>query len=55
LGRVFDRLVCRDNIEYCWISESKRISKLLEMVERSAAVKPLHVYAVHLKSDGHSH
>jgi hypothetical protein len=46
-------LACWDNTEYCWISESERISKLLEMVERSAAVKPVHVYAVHLKSDGH--
>ena len=35
------------------MSERERISKLLEMVERSAAVKPVHMYAVHLKSDGH--
>ena len=53
LGRVFDRLACRDNTEYCWISESEKISKLLEMVERSVALKPVHVYAVHSKLDGH--
>jgi hypothetical protein len=32
------------------MSKSERISKLLEMVERLAAAKPVHMYAVHLKS-----
>jgi hypothetical protein len=38
------------------MGESERISKLLETVERSGwsvAVKLVHVYAVHLKSDGY--
>lgn len=30
------------------MSESERISKPPEMVEKSAAVKPVHVYAMHL-------
>lgn len=46
-------MACWDNTEYCWISESERISKLLEMVEKSIAVKPVHGYAVHSKSEGH--
>lgn len=35
------------------ISESERILKLLEMIETSIAVKAVHVYAGHVKLEGH--
>ena len=44
LGRLFDR--CLSGIEESTAGLAReRTPKLLELVERSAAVKPVHVYA----------